>query len=184
MMKHVKPILSLNEGQGLTFKFPSHYGEDFHVQVFFTGTTILVGYQLTEKWAYHIRYQEQKTQFEGKRVWFICPIKGCKKRVDKLYLKEELFACRKCHKLLYPSQNRSKYFLPMYKLERLEKKLKGKGRWGSPPPRPIGMHWETYERLAKEYADVYCEIMEKGEANIAAYGQSKMTKLPQHTDNI
>lgn len=176
MMQHVKQLFTLPVGTRLKFPFPSYYGDEFRLNVFFTGKTILVGYKLQESWAYHIKYAEQKTQFEGKKYWFICPIKGCRKRVDKLYLKDELLGCRKCHKLLYPSQNRSKYTLPIYKLERLEKKLKGKGRWGSPPPRPQGMHHQTYEKLAREYADTFNEIMRQGEYNIANYKKPKSSK--------
>lgn len=169
MMNHVKEILSSKEGNGLTIKYPTYFGGHFKLDLFFTGSTILVSYQVKENWAYHIKYAEKNTQFNGKRYWFICPIHGCKKRVDKLYLKDEIFGCRTCHKLLYPSQNCSKFNLPLYKLRRIEKKLKGEGVWGYPPPRPKGMHRNTYEQLSKEYSDIYWEIMRKGESNITSY---------------
>lgn len=173
MKDHVKKILNFKEGESLTYNYPSYFSEEFRLRLFYTGRSILLSYTLKEKWAYHIKYFEQKTSFEGRRYWFICPIKGCGHKVDKLYLKEELFACRKCHKLLYPSQNRSKYTLPMYKLERLEDKFKGKGRWGNPPPRPKGMHQKKYEQLSREYSDIYSEIMAKGEFNISTYNKLK-----------
>ncbi|EEY90283.1 hypothetical protein [Acinetobacter lwoffii] len=171
MMNHVKELLNSIEGSGITLKYPTYFGEHFKLNVYFTGSTILVGYQIKNNWAYHIKYAVKKTQFNGSRYWFICPIKGCKKRVDKLYLKDEIFGCRNCHKLLYPSQNCSKYKLALYKLERIEKKLKGKGVWGCPPPRPKGMHMNTYEQLSKEYSDIYWNITRQGDSNINSYKQ-------------
>ena len=38
----------------------------------------------------------------GKRPWFTCP--GCQRRCAKLYLVGEVFRCRGCHGLVYPSQ--------------------------------------------------------------------------------
>lgn len=46
----------------------------------------------------------------GKRFWFLCPGKNedkiCQKRVGRLYLKEDAFACRHCHELTYSSKNK------------------------------------------------------------------------------
>lgn len=43
----------------------------------------------------------------GVRWWFICPVRGCGRRVRKLYLPlvgtGTIFACRHCHDLAYES---------------------------------------------------------------------------------
>lgn len=39
----------------------------------------------------------------GVRHWFICPARGCGRRVAMLY-GGAVFACRHCHRLAYPSQ--------------------------------------------------------------------------------
>ena len=41
--------------------------------------------------------------YGGKRAWFLCPGKGCGRRVAILY-GGAIFACRHCHKLAYPCQ--------------------------------------------------------------------------------
>ena len=41
----------------------------------------------------------------GRRVWFLCPAKGCGRRVAILYLGNAgIFACRHCYRLVYRSQ--------------------------------------------------------------------------------
>jgi hypothetical protein len=42
-------------------------------------------------------------EFGGSRAWFLCPARGCGRRVAILY-SGTTFACRKCHKLIYQSQ--------------------------------------------------------------------------------
>lgn len=41
--------------------------------------------------------------FGGNRPWFICPGRGCGRRVGKLYLNGRYFLCRHCHNLTYRS---------------------------------------------------------------------------------
>lgn len=50
--------------------------------------------------------------YGGVRYWFLCPQKGCRSRVAKLYYVSNLFACRTCHNLVYIHQQRhgSKYY--------------------------------------------------------------------------
>jgi hypothetical protein len=40
----------------------------------------------------------------GKRLWFVCPVESCGKRVGVLYQRNNYFACRTCHNLAYQSQ--------------------------------------------------------------------------------
>ena len=39
----------------------------------------------------------------GQRPWFLCPTRGCRRRVAILY-GGGIFACRHCYELAYPSQ--------------------------------------------------------------------------------
>jgi len=72
----------------------------------------------TIKTADHILYEDRlfftssKTNFNGTRVWFLCP--GCKRRVGCLYLPSfsypDKLLCRKCHNLAYKCQNKHKSY--------------------------------------------------------------------------
>ena len=65
--------------------------------------------------------------YGGVRFWFICPVRGCGRRVAKIYLppKGRYFACRECYGLTYRScQVASKVGLveqAMARLERLQR---------------------------------------------------------------
>lgn len=39
----------------------------------------------------------------GQRPWFLCPTRGCGRRIANLY-GGAIFACRHCYRLAYPSQ--------------------------------------------------------------------------------
>ncbi len=43
--------------------------------------------------------------FGGRRAWFLCPAKGCGRRVARLYVGSAgIFACRHCYQLAYACQ--------------------------------------------------------------------------------
>jgi len=88
----------------------------------------------------------------GERPWFLCPGRGCHKRVAVLY-SGGIFACRSCHRLAYPSQRENQMDRATRRADRIRDKmgwpggiLEG-GDWG----KPKGMHWRTYERLCREH---------------------------------
>ena len=103
---------------------------------------------------YAVRLERTACQFGGERAWFRCPASGCGKRVAILY-GGEIFACRMCHRLTYPSQNRTPRERAGDRLEALRRRLLGGESDGSifdpVPPRPKGMHRRTYARLARMY---------------------------------
>ena len=73
------------------------------------GHTFRVRYRYgSEKIAFEIRLQTTKCNYGGKRWWFTCPLKGCDRRVAKLYLSGPYFGCRHCHDLTYRTCQRSK----------------------------------------------------------------------------
>jgi hypothetical protein len=88
----------------------------------------------------------------GQRPWFLCPARGCRRRVAILY-GGTVFACRHCHNLVYPSQREEEHDRAARKADRIREKLgwepgilNGRG-W----LKPKGMHWSTYQKLIKEH---------------------------------
>lgn len=98
--------------------------------------------------------------YGGKRPWFICPGKGCGKRVAKLYLDSKYFLCRHCHDLAYSSQRRSRSSRLLDKAQKIYRKL-GADICDdlSATPKPKGMHWRTYERLVGEAQEAELESL-------------------------
>ncbi|WP_374338966.1 hypothetical protein [Leeia sp.] len=89
--------------------------------------------------------------FGGRRVWFLCPARGCGRRVAILF-GGPIFACRRCHKLAYQCQRETNGDRAMRRAETIRRRLgwepgilNGEG-W-----KPKGMHWCTFERLKAEH---------------------------------
>lgn len=97
-------------------------------------------------------------RYGGARTFFLCP--GCGRRVRYLYLRWGRFRCRSCGRLNYRSQQHTKGdMLPYYRAAKLLRKRFRVAPELIPvpmdlpgfiPPRPKGMHWETYWRLYRE----------------------------------
>lgn len=87
----------------------------------------------------------------GRRVWFLCPAKGCGRRVAILF-GGTVFACRHCHKLAYRCQRETDDDRAMRRAETIRRRLGwlpgidnlegGKPKW---------MHWRTFVRLKTEH---------------------------------
>jgi len=98
--------------------------------------------------------------FGGYRPWFICPVRGCGRRVAKLY-GGAIFACRHCHQLGYASQREDWYD----RADRRANKIRSQLGWelgiANPKgPKPKGMHWKTFFRLVAEHDEwVYKSVM-------------------------
>lgn len=87
----------------------------------------------------------------GLRPWFLCPARGCGRRVAVLY-GGAIFACRKCYQLAYPSQRESSYVRAARKADRIRAKLGWElGLLNGGGPKPKGMHWATFERLVARH---------------------------------
>lgn len=91
------------------------------------------------------------------RHWFLCPGHECGKRIAKLYLVDNKFLCRHCHKLNYLIQQCRKTLVPVVNMSRIELKL----NWPSgglvpqhkrlcPPPH---MHKKTFALLVSKYEE-------------------------------
>lgn len=92
----------------------------------------------------------------GQRAWFRCPVRGCGRRVALLYC-GDIFACRHCYRLAYPSQRETKEFRAIRRADRIREKLGWEpGSVDDEGDKPKGMHRRTFERLTAEH-DAFVE---------------------------
>ncbi len=98
--------------------------------------------------------------YGGKRPWFICPGKGCGRRVAKLYLAGKYFLCRHCHDLVYSSQRERREFRLQNKAQKICRRLGANNcndLFGISKPK--GMHQRTYEMLVEEAEELEHESL-------------------------
>ena len=110
----------------------------------------------SKKINYEIPLTWTSCNYGGKRPWFICPGKGCGRRVAKLFSRHGYFLCRHCHDLAYSSQREGKESRLMDKAQRIYKRLGVNSRDDLySESKPKGMHQTTYDRLKEqaEYLD-------------------------------
>jgi hypothetical protein len=88
--------------------------------------------------------------YGGERPWFLCPARGCGRRVAILY-RGTIFACRLCHQLVYESQREAPHYRLLRKAQKLSERLGGTGCIDDMVFRPKGMHQGTFERLQCKY---------------------------------
>jgi len=89
--------------------------------------------------------------YGGRRAWFLCPAKGCGRRVAILY-GGAIFACRHCHKLAYPCQRETPLDRVARRANRIRRRLGWEeGFFNLPSGKPKGMHWNTFERLTHQH---------------------------------
>jgi len=98
--------------------------------------------------------------YGGKHPWFICPGKGCGRRVAKLYLAGKYFSCRHCHDLVYSSQREPKEFRLLNKAKKICRRLGGNSCNDLlTVSKPKGMHWRTYGNLVDEAQELKLESL-------------------------
>jgi|SRR5581483_4938079 len=95
-------------------------------------------------------------RFGGERPWFLCSVASngvyCGRRVIKLYGAGRLFACRRCYRLTYTSQQESAHQRGLWKSQKIRMKLGGSASMLDDfPDKPKGMHWGTYDRLRRRH---------------------------------
>ena len=87
----------------------------------------------------------------GRRAWFLCPARGCGRRVAILF-GGSIFACRHCHKLAYECQRETDDDRAMRRADTIRRRLGwGAGIANPEGGKPKGMHWRTFERLKAEH---------------------------------
>ena len=91
--------------------------------------------------------------YGGSRAWFLCPARGCGRRVAILYL-GTVFACRHCYQLVYNSQRVQAWQRALSRAQAVRVRLGGTANMYAPFPwKPRGMHWRTYHKLRLEAAE-------------------------------
>lgn len=87
----------------------------------------------------------------GQRPWFLCPARGCGRRVAILY-GGTIFACRHCYRLVYTSQRETDDDRATRRADRIRDKLGWTpGILNGNEWKPKGMHWKTFEQLTAEH---------------------------------
>ena len=105
-----------------------------------------------EAMTYRVGLDWTACTYGGERVWWRCPGDGCGRRVAVLY-GGRVFACRQCHRLAYRSQREDAGDRAMRRANTGRRKLGWPaGIAFGPGPKPIGMHWRTFNRLLQEQA--------------------------------
>jgi hypothetical protein len=106
---------------------------------------------------YLVRWDVTTPRFGGRRYWWLCP--QCGRRCATLYGGPR-FLCRVCHNLTYETAQsggdlRATIDRRMLAIRRRLGAHTGPGWPFNPlPPKPRAMHWDTYDRLAREYASL------------------------------
>jgi hypothetical protein len=111
--------------------------------------------------------------FGGRRPWFVCPGRGCGRRVLHLYLRGDYFLCRHCHDLTYSSRQEGSGHAELLRVQRVRERLGGHPGLSRPfPEKPKGMHWRTYERLRRQAIDLEWVGREAIDRRLVALAQS------------
>lgn len=92
----------------------------------------------------------------GRRAWFLCPGRGCGRRVAILF-GGSIFACRHCHALAYQCQRETYDDRAMRRAEKIRRRLGWEPGIANPEgSKPKGMHWRTFRELKAEH-DTFAE---------------------------
>lgn len=95
----------------------------------------------------------------GSRVWFICPTPGCGRRVAILYGRGA-FACRHCHRLVYPSCREEAGDRAARCADRLRLRLGwSPGILNRGGGKPKWMRWPTYWRLTIKHDELVARAL-------------------------
>ena len=99
---------------------------------------------------YPVFFDSTRCNYGGERLWFICPARGCSRRVAVLY-SDSIFACRHCLDLSYESQREPGWGRALRRARKIQERLGGTELSDDFPEKPKCMHWKTYSTLALEY---------------------------------
>lgn len=90
----------------------------------------------------------------GSRAWFLCPERGCGRRVAVLY-GGAIFACRRCHQLAYDSTREDAGGRATRRADHIRMRLGWQpGILNSNGSKPKWMRWQTFHSLVERH-DVY-----------------------------
>lgn len=98
-----------------------------------------------------VRLDWTPCNYGGRRAWFICPAKGCGRRVAILY-SGGIFACRHCYQLVYACQLESDDDRAARRADRIRTRLGWQpGILNYAGGKPKGMRWRTFKRLTGQH---------------------------------
>jgi hypothetical protein len=105
---------------------------------------------------YHVHLSWTPCNYGGQRAWWLCPARGCGRRVAVLY-GGTVYACRHCHQLAYRTQRETVGDRAGSRADKLRAQLGWEiGILNGTGDKPKWMHWETFDRLSARY-DAYID---------------------------
>jgi len=112
--------------------------------------------------SYAVGIARTACHFGGSRPWFVCPGRGCGRRVTRLYLRGAYFLCRHCQGLGY---REGRPYRLLRRARRIRERLGGPCGLSRPfPARRKGMWRRTYLRLLTQAVDAQREGYEGTDA--------------------
>lgn len=127
--------------------------------------TVGLGTERRQDLSYEARLDWTPCHFGGARPWFICPGRGCGRRVARLYFCGRYFLCRHCQELGY---GEARPYRLLRRVQRIRRRLGGSTALSYPfPPRPKGLWRRTYRRLRLEAEALEREGWEGTDATMA-----------------
>lgn len=117
------------------------------------GVFLSYSYQKQPVTPYLVRWDVTTPRFGGRRYWWLCP--SCGRRCAAIYGGPR-FLCRVCHNLTYETAQSGDFQTTIdNRMIAIRRQLGAPTGPGWPfdplPPKPHGMHCDTYGRLAREY---------------------------------
>jgi hypothetical protein len=100
---------------------------------------------------YPVRTVRTGCNFGGSRLWFVCPVSGCGRRVAILY-GGAIFACRHCYQLVYPSSRENLDGRMTRRADAIRTRLGWTpGILNGTGNKPKWMRWSTFNRLYSQH---------------------------------
>lgn len=103
-----------------------------------------------------IDVESTSCHYGGNRSWFKCPT--CAQRVGLIARKQRLFACRKCHDLVYRSQYQTEYERLLTLQRKIKKRIFQSDGKSHIRVKKKGVHWTTYNRLHDRYTALELDL--------------------------
>jgi hypothetical protein len=107
-----------------------------------------------------IPLERTRCHLGGSRAWFRCPSPGCGKRVAVLHHSGSRFACRRCHGLVYRTQQEAPDGRLLIRAERIWSRLGC--AFGDEPQKPKWMQWRRFNRMADQASAAYLASFHTG----------------------
>lgn len=147
----------LKPGMGYGWRWSRHGEVVASINVTVEVDRVLLNYRTRDhggEWQdrrYPVLLDKTACHLGGERVWWLCPVAGCGKRVAVLY-GGKVFACRHCHRLAYRCQRETAGDHATRRANTLRDRLGWvPGILNDAGSKPKGMRWRTYWQLRAQY---------------------------------